>query len=93
MKPFAWNPEKNAQLIEERGISFERIVNRIENGGLVNIIANHNPERYPNQRVMVVDIDEYAYLVAFVHNDEKHFFLKTIIPSRKATSEYLEKKS
>ena len=92
MKPFAWNPEKNAQLIAERGISFERIVNRIENGGLVSIVGHYNPTRYPSQRIMVVDIDKYAYLVPFVYDDGQHYFLKTIIPSRKATSEYLEKK-
>lgn len=90
MKPFAWSPEKNAQLIEERGISFERIVNRVENGGLVRVLEHHNPAKYPNQRIMVIDVDGYAYLVPFVIDDDRHFFLKTIIPSRRATAEYLE---
>ena len=90
MKPFAWNPEKNAQLIEQRGMSFERVVNCIESGGLRAVLDHYNPERYPNQRIMVVDIDGYAWLVPFVFDDERHYFLKTLIPSRKATSEYLE---
>lgn len=92
MKPFAWNPEKNTQLIEERGISFERVVNSVESGGLISVIEHHNPSRYPDQKIIVVDIDDYVYLVPFVHDDERHYFLKTIIPSRKATSEYLEGK-
>lgn len=90
MKPFAWNPEKNVQLIKERGVSFERIISRIENGGLVCVFNHHNPEQYPNQRIMVVDIEGYAYLVPFVYNDQRYYFLKTIIPSRKATSKNLE---
>lgn len=92
MKTFAWNANKNAQMIQERGISFERVVNCIANGGLVDVIEHHKPQRYPNQSILVVDIDGYAYLVPFVNNDPRHYFLKTIIPSRKATAEYLENK-
>jgi hypothetical protein len=82
MKPFRWGPEKNEQLKLERGISFENMVVAIESGGLVDILAN--------QRVLVVASDGYAYLVPFVE-EEDHFFLKTVIPSRKATRDYLNK--
>lgn len=88
MKPFRWNPEKNEALKADRGLSFEGIVVAIESGGLLDILAHPNKAKYPNQRVLVVAFDSYAYLVPFVE-EKDHFFLKTIIPSRKATREYL----
>lgn len=88
MKPFRWNVEKNDLLKVERGISFERVVIAIESGGLLDVVAHPNAERYPRQKVLVVGFDEYAYLVPFVE-EEEYFFLKTVIPSRKATRDYL----
>ncbi len=88
MKYFSWNPEKNTALMRERGISFEEIVFHIENGNVLDLLEHPNTERYPNQRVFVVDVEGYAYLVPFVE-DEVEVFLKTIIPSRKATRDYL----
>ncbi|MEC5397348.1 toxin [Uliginosibacterium sp. H1] len=88
MKPFRWNPEKNESLNAERGVSFEQMVVAIESDGLLDILAHPNQARYPRQRVFVVCADHYAYLVPFVEEDD-YFFLKTIIPSRKATRDYL----
>lgn len=88
MKPLRWNREKNETLRSERGISFERIVVAIDSGGLLDILAHPNPAQYPNQRVLVVACDNYAYLVPFVEEAD-YFFLKTVIPSRKATRDYL----
>ena len=88
MKYFSWNPEKNSFLIQERGISFEEIVFHIENGDVLDLLEHPNRERYPNQRVFIVNVEGYAYLVPFVE-DEREVFLKTIIPSRKATRDYL----
>ncbi len=88
MKPFRWSPEKNERLKVERGISFEAMVVAIESGGLLDILAHSNPGKYPGQRVLVVASDDYVYLVPFVE-EQKYFFLKTIIPSRKATRDYL----
>lgn len=88
MKPFRWNAEKNESLTSERGISFESIVVAIESGGLLDILAHPNQSKYPRQRVLVVSCDNYAYLVPFVE-EEDYFFLKTVIPSRKATRDYL----
>lgn len=88
MKVFRWNAEKNEALKVERGISFERMVVAIETGGLLDILSHPNPGKYPGQRVLVVACDGYAYLVPFVE-EETYFFLKTIIPSRKATRDYL----
>ena len=89
MKHFAWNSEKNAQLIEERGISFERVIFHIERGGILDVIKHPNSSKYPNQRMFILNIGNYAYLVPFVES-ENEFLLKTIIPSRKATRKYLE---
>jgi hypothetical protein len=89
VKPFRWNHEKNEQLKVERNISFEEIVLAIEAGGVVDVLQHSNPGKYPNQMVFVVVLDEYAYLVPFVEEAD-YYFLKTIIPSRKATREYLK---
>jgi len=88
MKPFRWSPEKNEQLQLDRGISLENMVVAIESGGLLDILAHPNLAKYPNQKMLVVASDGYAYLVPFVEEDD-HFFLKTVIPSRKATRDYL----
>ncbi len=88
MKFFAWSPEKNEEIRAARGISFEEVVFHIERGDVVDLLEHPNQDRYPGQRVFVVAIDDYAYLVPFVE-DEQQVFLKTIIPSRKATRDYL----
>lgn len=88
MKSFDWNPEKNQQLIEERGFSFEDAAYYLLNGGLIDDVEHPNQNKYPNQRVFVVDVEGYAYLVPYVESKE-HIFLKTVIPSRKATKQYL----
>jgi len=87
---FAWNSKKNEELIKERGISFERVVQHIEKEGFLDVIKHPNTSKYPNQRMYIIEIDNYAYLVPFVENDNE-IFLKTIIPSRKATRKYLER--
>jgi uncharacterized DUF497 family protein len=88
MKIFKWNTEKNAWLLQKRGITFEEIVQRIEAGA--NYIENDHPnkKKYPNQKILIVKIERYAYLVPCVINGDE-YFLKTIIPSRKATEKYL----
>ena len=88
MKTFRWSSEKNEALKIERGISFERIVVAIESGGVLDILAHPNELKYPRQQVLVVACDNYIYLVPFVEEDD-YFFLKTVIPSRKATRDYL----
>ena len=90
MKPFRWNHDKNEQLKTERNISFEEVVLAIEVGGLLDVLRHSNPGRYPKQRVFVVAIEQYAYLVPFVEEAD-YYFLKTIIPSRKATRDYLNR--
>jgi uncharacterized DUF497 family protein len=88
MKPFRWNPEKNEALKADRGISFEAIVVAIDSGGLLDVLSHPNQTKYPRQQVLVVAADSYVYLVPFVA-EKDCYFLKTIIPSRKATRDYL----
>ena len=85
---FDWSTEKNQRLIEQRGISFERVVSAIEQGGLVDVLEHPNQDRYPGQMIYVVEIDEYLYLVPFVTQADGTRFLKTIIPSRKSMRDY-----
>ena len=92
MKFFAWDDAKNAKLRVDRGIGFEDIVFHIERGDLLDILEHPNPNRYAGQRIFVVQRDDYVYLVPYVE-DEDTVFLKTIIPSRKATNQYLGEES
>lgn len=88
MKSINWSLDKNQQLVDERGISFEDVVVYIQQGDILDIVEHPNREKYPNQRMFVLNIDDYVYLVPYVE-DRKEIFLKTIIPSRKATKMYL----
>ena len=88
MKPINWNAIKNQQLLSERGISFEDIVFYLQKGALLDDIEHPNSNKYPNQRVFVISINDYVYLVPYVES-RKEIFLKTVIPSRKATKTYL----
>ena len=88
MKTFRFSPEKNAALKNERGVSFEEVLVAIETEFLLDILEHKNKKKYSHQKIFVVSINHYVYLVPFVEND-KEIFLKTIIPSRKATKHYL----
>ncbi len=88
MYTFKWNSEKNEILALQRGITFEEIVQKINSGAKVIETDHPNKKKYPNQKIMIVDVDGYAYLVPYVI-EENEYFLKTIIPSRKATKKYL----
>jgi len=88
MKTLSWNSEKNELLKADRGISFEEIALNIQLGNEADVFHHPNQERYPGQQISVVLIENYAYLVPFVEN-ESELFLKTIIPSRKATKQYV----
>ena len=90
MKYFDWNSQKNEKLRAERDIGFEDCLLAIEEGKILDILEHKNKKKYPNQKIFVLEISGYAYLVLFVEDKDK-VFLKTIIPSRKATKEYLLK--
>jgi uncharacterized DUF497 family protein len=88
---FSWSAEKNESLKRERRVSFEEVVFHIERGDLLDILEHPNQERYPGQRIIVVNINEYAYLVPVVESGTE-VFLKTVIPSRRATETYLRRR-
>ena len=88
MKYFDWNKDKNRLLKLERDMCFEDVLIAIDSGGLLDIIEHPEKDRYPNQKIFIISIDNYAHLVPFVEDEEK-IFLKTIIPSRKATKKYI----
>lgn len=88
MDYYKWDFQKNETLKVERGISFEQIVMHIERGDVLDLVAHPNQDEYPGQQIIVVEINEYAYLVPFIESSAGKF-LKTIIPSRKATRDYL----
>ena len=87
MKVLAWNADKNASLRGERGVSFEDVVIHILTGDIVDTVDHPKQQRYPGQKIHLIDIEGYIYLVPFLESDDE-VFLKTIIPSRKATRNY-----
>jgi len=91
MKYFDWDKKKNEQLKKERDICFEDIVNILEEKKFLDLVDHPNIKKYPKQKMFVILWDEYVYLIPFVEDEDK-YFLKTIIPSRKATKQYLERK-
>jgi uncharacterized DUF497 family protein len=86
---YDWNPNKNEQLKRERNISFEQIVFHLSQGDVWKTSDHPNQKDYPGQRIYFVLVDGYIYLVPHVI-EEDTIFLKTIIPSRKATRDYNE---
>lgn len=90
MKYFTWDADKNEKLRAGRGISFEEIVFHVDHGDVLDILEHPNQEKYEGQRVLVVKVEDYVYLVPFVEM-ENEVVLKTIILSRKATKRYLRR--
>lgn len=88
MKPIRWNPDKSLSLKAERGVSFEEVLSAISQGGLLSVMDHPNRVKYGHQKMLVVRIQDYAYLVPYVES-EKEIFLKSIMPSRKATRDFL----
>jgi len=88
MMIYTYSSEKNLKLMEERDIGFDEVIAAIENGQVLDILENHQREKYRNQRVFVISVKDYVYLVPYVEDDEGNVFLKTIIPSRKAKKQY-----
>jgi len=86
---YEWNPEKNEILKKERGISFEQIVFHLSQGDIWKIAGHPDQKKYPGQRIYFVIVENYIFMVPFVVESE-YVFLKTIIPSRKATKDYIK---
>jgi len=88
MKYFEWNENKNEQLKAERGAGFEDVIIAVIDGRILDYYSHPNSKKYPDQRVYAIEINNYAYLVPCIEDGQK-IFLKTIIPSRKATKFYI----
>ena len=88
MRYFDWSTDKNEWLKEQRDIAFEEIVFHILHGGLLDVLEHPNKEQYSGQKIFVVNVEGYVFLVPYVETEES-VFLKTIIPSRKMTKKYL----
>lgn len=92
MKYFRWDEEKNAILKKTRKVGFEQVQLAFESGKLLDTYDHPNQKKYPGQKIIAIEIDNYAYLVPYVKEDQETVFLKTIIPSRKALKKYLKDK-
>jgi len=88
MSVFQWNNEKNEWLKEHRGVCFEQVVILMEREEVLDVLEHPNQEKYPGQRIAIVRINDFAYVIPYVQDGEE-IFLKTIIPSRKATNKYV----
>ena len=88
MRVFRWNNEKNEWLKKHRGVCFEQVVILLKEEQVLEVINHPNSNKYPNQMIAIVRINDYAYLVPYIQTGEE-IFLKTIIPSRKATNKYV----
>ena len=88
MKIFRWDNEKNEKLKKSRGVCFEQVVLLMEKEDVLDTIEHPNQDKYPGQKVAIVKIEDYLYLVPYVQ-EKDDIFLKTIIPSRKATNKYV----
>jgi hypothetical protein len=90
MSVFTFSPEKNLKLILERGISFDEIIAAIDNDQILDIMEHPNQRKYGKQKIYIVEVKNYVYLVPFIEDDQGNIFLKTIITSRKAKQKYLK---
>jgi len=91
MKYFDWDPQKNKELKEKRGVSFEEVMLMLKKGDVLDLFDHPNQTKYPGQKIFIVKINNYCFMVPYIEDSEK-YFLKTVIPSRKATKKYLFKK-
>jgi len=79
---FAFDPKKNDLLLQTRGVSFRMVIEAISEKGMLGNFEHPNQAKYPNQRLLVVDLDGYSYCVPYSIHGET-WFLRTIYPSRR----------
>jgi len=91
MKVFQWDNAKNEWLKENRAVCFEEVVILLQREDVLEIVNHPNQDKYPGQKITTVKIGDYAYLVPYMQEGDE-IFLKTIIPSRKATNKYVRTK-
>nr|VFJ47251.1 MAG: Ribonuclease toxin, BrnT, of type II toxin-antitoxin system [Candidatus Kentron sp. FW]VFJ49256.1 MAG: Ribonuclease toxin, BrnT, of type II toxin-antitoxin system [Candidatus Kentron sp. FW] len=88
MVSYRWDNDKNVLWKQTRGITFEQVVMHIENGDVLDVMVHPNKTKCPNQQILIVDINDYIYAVPFIEEGQE-YLLKTIVPSRKLTKQYL----
>ena len=88
MNVFRWDNEKNELLKDSRGVCFEQVVVLMAREDILETIEHPSQDKYPGQKIAIVRIEDYVYLVPYVQKSDE-IFLITIIPSRKATNKYL----
>ena len=86
---YRWDEAKDQILQKERNISFLDAVTAINDGGVLADLAHANTAVYAHQRVLIVEIGGYAYIVPYVIEADGTRFLKTMYPSRAATKNFL----
>lgn len=84
---YDWNPEKNEWLKKTRKISFEQVIFHLLQGDVWKIANHPDQKKYPDQKIYFILVEGYIYMIPYVIRKEC-IFLKTIIPSRKATKAY-----
>lgn len=87
-----FNEEKNLLLQATRGIGFEKAIKAIKNKHVLADLKHKNSKKYPNQKILVIKINNYVYAIPYVLNEKKgEIFLKTVYPSRILTKKYLKR--
>ena len=85
-----FSEDKNQLLKATRGIGFEEVIHHLHNGGILADKVHHSNQR-SNQRIYVIKVNKYAYVVPYILNKQnKEIFLKTIYPSRTYTKLYIK---
>ena len=80
---FNFSQEKNEKLFQTRGVTFNNVIEAISESGVLLNFEHPNQSRYPGQKILVVNLNNYAYCVPYVIERDGTWFLKTIYPSRK----------
>ncbi|WP_045800377.1 hypothetical protein [Rickettsia amblyommatis] len=91
MTKYIYNHEKNVKLLHERGIGFEKIIQPIADGNLLDIKLHHNQEQY-KEKILYVRMIAQVYAVLYIKGNKDAIFLNTLFPSRKAKKEFLKNK-
>jgi len=89
---FSWDEAKNHFIKKNRGVSFERIIVAIEEGDILDVLKHPDETKYRNQKIYVLNIDSYAWIVPFRDEADKRILI-TAYPSRKFTSLYFKKEN
>ena len=79
---YIFDEEKNKKLFQQRGVTFEQVIEIIASSGILLDFKHPKVEQYPNQRILVISIENYPYCIPYIMNDNE-IVLKTIYPDRR----------